>query len=61
MIAKFFGLILIVGAGLIGFSVLMMLVGTVLGLLWFALKLAIPVGLAYLGYRLLFGQREAYY
>ena len=59
MIAKFFGALLMIAAVVVGFSVLMMLIGTIIGLLWFAAKAAVVVGLAYCGYRLLFGRREA--
>ncbi|MBK37086.1 MAG: hypothetical protein CME26_16350 [Gemmatimonadetes bacterium] len=59
MISKFFGALMIVAAAVVGFSVLMMLVGTVIGLLWFVAKAAVVVGLAYLGYRLMFGRPES--
>ena len=59
MISKFFGALMIVAAAVVGFSVLMMLVGTVIELLWFVAKAAVVVGLAYSGYRLMFGRPES--
>lgn len=58
MLVKILEFVLIARALVVGFSLLMVLVGTVIGLAWFLIKLAIPVFLFYIGYKLLFGREE---
>ena len=58
MLAKLFGIALLVVGGMIAFCLLMALVGTVFSILIFALKVAIPVVLVYLGYRLITRDRH---
>ena len=53
MLAKLFGIALLVVGGIVAFCLLMALVGTIFSILLFALKVAIPVVLVYLGYRLI--------
>ena len=53
MFAKLFGIALLVVGGFVAFCLLMALVGTIFSILIFALKVAIPVVLVYLGYRLM--------
>ena len=60
MLAKFVGLILLVAGLFVGFSILVALIGTVIGLLVFVLKIAVPITLVYLGYRLLCSGRSRY-
>lgn len=54
MLAKLFGIVLLLIGGVLAFAVLMAL----LGVLMFALKLAATVALIYLGYRLLTRHRH---
>lgn len=58
MLAKLFGIALLVVGGFVAFCLLMALVGTVFSILIFALKVAIPVVLVYLGYRLITRDRH---
>ena len=58
MLAKLFGIALLVVGGMIAFCLLMALIGTVFSILIFALKVAIPVLLVYLGYRLITRDRH---
>lgn len=58
MLAKLFGFALLVGGGFVAFCLLMALIGAVFSLLIFALKVAIPVILIYLGYRLVTRDRH---
>ncbi len=58
MLGKLFGIALLVVGGLVAFCLLMALVGTVFSILIFALKVAIPVVLIYLGYRLITRDRH---
>ncbi len=58
MLAKIFGMLLLIVGGMIGLGVLVALIGTVVGLLWFAIKLAVPLVLVYAGYRLLTRDRR---
>lgn len=60
MFAKLIGLMLLAVGVFIGFSILVALIGTALGLLWFMMKIAVPVALVYMGYRLLFADRSRY-
>ncbi|MYB55036.1 MAG: hypothetical protein F4Y39_21120 [Gemmatimonadetes bacterium] len=58
MLAKLFGIALLVVGGFVAFCLLMALVGTIFSILIFALKVAIPVVLVYLGYRLITRDRH---
>lgn len=58
MLGKLFGIALLVVGGIVAFCLLMALVGTVFSILIFALKVAIPVVLIYLGYRLITRDRH---
>lgn len=58
MLAKLFGIALLVVGGFVAFCLLMALVGTIFSILIFALKVAIPVMLVYLGYRLITRDRH---
>jgi len=53
MLAKLFGVLLLIVGGMIALGILAALVGTVIGIVMFLLKLAVPVLLVYLGYRLI--------
>ena len=58
MLAKLFGIALLMVGGFVAFCLLMALVGTIFSILIFALKVAIPVVLVYLGYRLITRDRH---
>ena len=58
MLAKLFGIALLIVGGFVAFCLLMALVGTIFSILIFALKVAIPVLLVYLGYRLITRDRH---
>ncbi|MDE2700678.1 MAG: hypothetical protein F4Y79_08795 [Gemmatimonadetes bacterium] len=58
MLAKLFGIALLVVGGFVAFCLLMALIGTIFSILIFALKVAIPVMLVYLGYRLITRDRH---
>ena len=60
MLAKFLGFVLVCTGLCIGVTVLIALVGTALGILWFCIKLAIPVALIYLGYRVFCAGRRQF-
>lgn len=60
MLAKIAGLVLLAAGVFVGFSILIALIGTVIGILVFAVKIAVPVALVYLGYRLLCSGRREY-
>lgn len=53
MLADLFGIALLVVGGIVAFCLLVTFIGAVFGILFFALKLAIPLVLIYLGYRLI--------
>lgn len=53
MMAKFLGFCLLAGGGLVAIFLLGGLIGIALGLIWFAIKLAVPLLLIYVGYRLI--------
>lgn len=53
MLSKLLGVLFLIVGGMIAFGILAALVGTVIGILMFVLKLAIPVLLVYVGYRLI--------
>ncbi len=63
MLAKILGCMLLFIGGAVALGLLVALIGTVIGLLWFVVKLAIPVLLVYFGYCLLTRDRQgiAYY
>lgn len=58
MLAKLFGITLLVVGGFVAFCLLMALIGTVFSILIFALKIAIPILLVCLGYRLITRDRH---
>ena len=58
MLVKLFGIALLVVGGFVAFCLLMALIGTIFGILFFALKVAVPVVLVYLGYRLITRDRH---
>ena len=58
MLANLFGIVLVIVGGFVAFCLLMALVGTIFSVLIFALKVAIPVVLVYLGYRLITRDRH---
>lgn len=58
MLAKLFGIALLIIGGFVAFCLLMALIGTIFSVLIFALKVAIPVVLVYLGYRLVTRDRH---
>ena len=58
MIMLVFGIVLLVIGGIVAFCLLMALIGAIFGLLIFALKVAVPVILVYLGYRLITRDRH---
>jgi len=60
MLAKLFGVLLLLGGAFLGFTILVTLIGTALGILFFLLKIAVPVFLVYLGCRLLFSECSRY-
>lgn len=59
MLSKLFGVLFLVVGGMIALGILAALVGTVIGILMFVLKLAIPVLLVYVGYRLVTRDRRS--
>ena len=59
MFGKIIGILLIVIGGSLALAVLFQLIGTLFGLLWALIKLAIPLILLYVGYRLV--TRESVY
>ena len=61
MLANFFGIVCLVVGGIIACGILIALIGTVVGLLWMALKLAVPALLIYWGYRLVTRNRRVVY
>ncbi|MBT3603215.1 MAG: hypothetical protein HOE48_20750 [Candidatus Latescibacteria bacterium] len=58
MLSKLFGILFLIVGGMIAFGILAALVGTVIGILMFVLKLAVPVLLVYVGYRLVTRDRS---
>ena len=55
---KFLGFCLLAGGGLAALFLLGGLIGIALGLIWFAIKLAVPLLLIYVGYRLIVRDRH---
>ena len=55
---KFLGFCLVAAGGLIALFLLGGLIGIALGLIWLLIKLAVPVVLIYLGYRVLVRDRH---
>ena len=60
MLAKLIGVLLLVAGACIGLCILVALIGTAIGLLWFLVKIAVPLVLVYLGYRLIISGRGRY-
>ena len=58
MLAKLLGVLLLIVGGMIALGILAALVGTVIGIAVFLLKLAVPVLLVYVGYRLVTRDRR---
>ncbi len=58
MLANLFGIVLVIVGGIVAFCLLVAFIGTVFSILIFALKVAIPVVLIYLGYRLITRDRH---
>ena len=58
MLAKILGLLILAAGGMVALFILTALIGTLIGLLWFVVKLAIPALLIYAGYRLLTRDRR---
>ena len=58
MLVKLFGIALLVVGGIVAFCLLMALIGTIFSILIFSLKVAVPVVLVYLGYRLITRDRH---
>lgn len=58
MLAKILGFLLLLIGGAVALGLVVALIGTLIGLVWFVAKLAIPVLLVYLGYRLLTRDRQ---
>ncbi|MCE2440824.1 MAG: hypothetical protein J4F39_15505 [Candidatus Latescibacteria bacterium] len=56
--ARFLGFCLLAFGGFVALIMLGGLIGIALGLFWFAIKLAVPVLLIYLGYRLLVRDKQ---
>ncbi len=52
MLAKLIGILLIVIGGIIALTVLFPLIGSLVGLIWLLIKLAIAIGCVAVGYRL---------
>ena len=61
MLGKILGCLLLLIGGIVAFGLFVALVGAVVGILWFVIKLAIPVILIYAGYRLLTRDRDAHF
>jgi hypothetical protein len=59
MLAKILGLLLLAAGAIVALGVLGMLIGTAIGLVWLAIKLAIPLLLIYVGYRLVTRDRRS--
>ena len=53
MLANLFGIVLVIVGGIVAFCLLVAFIGTIFSILIFALKVAIPVVLVYLGYLLI--------
>ncbi len=59
MFAHIVGIMFLIVGAFVGFVILMAALGILVGLLTFAVKLAVPVLLIYLGYRLVTRDRDA--
>jgi hypothetical protein len=59
MFAHIIGILFLIIGGIIGFAILAAAVGILVGVVTFAVKLAVPVLLIYLGYRLVTRDRDA--
>ncbi len=60
MLTKLAGIVLLAMGALVGLSILVALIGTAIGLLWFVVKISVPLVLVYLGYRMLCSGRGRY-
>ena len=59
MLGKIFGIFFLVVGGLMAFGILAGIIGVVVGILWFLVKLYIPFLLVYAGSRLIVGARQS--
>ncbi len=59
MLAKLLGLALLAVGAIVALGVLGVLIGTAIGLVWLAIKLAIPLVLIYMGYRMVTRDRRS--
>lgn len=59
MFAKILGILFLLAGGILALGVLFQLIGTIFGLFWVLVKLAVPIVLVYIGYRLL-GRDDGY-
>ncbi len=53
MLVRIFGVLFVIAGAFIVFGILGGLIGLALGVIWFACKLAVPLLLIYVGYRIL--------
>ena len=58
MLCKIFGIICVTVGGLMAIGMLVGIIGAAMGILWFLIKLFVPVLIIYAGYRLIAGARE---
>jgi len=61
MLGKILGCLLLLIGGIVAFGLFVALVSALFGIVWFIIKLAIPVLLIYVGYRLLVQDRDGYF
>lgn len=59
MFAHIIGILFLIAGAIVGFAILMAAVGILVGLVTFAVKLAVPILLIYLGYRVVTRNRDA--
>jgi len=59
MFAHIIGVLFLIAGAIVGFAILMAALGILVGVLTFAVKLAVPILLIYLGYRLVTRNRDA--
>ena len=59
MLAHILGIVFLIVGGIVGIAILLGAVGFFLDVVWFAIKLALPLLLIYLGYRLVRRRRDA--
>ena len=58
MLVKILGLLILAAGGMVGLFILTALIGTLIGLLWFVVTLAVPALLIHAGCRLLTRDRR---